>query len=139
MTTKTFTFTESVELATDECYLCHVLFAIPLSMQQRARAEGTTFYCPNGHGQVYSKSEVTKLKERLAEQEQVLLRKQREVEQANSARDRFRASAERERASRKRIEKRVANGVCPCCKRTFKQLAAHMDNKHPEYVKEQSQ
>lgn len=24
--------------------------------------------------------------------------------------------------------------TCPCCKRTFKQLAAHMKNKHPEFA-----
>jgi hypothetical protein len=28
----------------------------------------------------------------------------------------------------------VAAGVCPCCKRTVKQLAAHMKEKHPEFV-----
>ena len=29
---------------------------------------------------------------------------------------------------------RVAASVCPCCKKTFKQLAAHMKNKHPNYA-----
>lgn len=32
-----------------------------------------------------------------------------------------------------KTKKRVSNGVCPCCNRTFKQLARHMENKHPEY------
>ena len=36
----------------------------------------------------------------------------------------------------KRIEKRVANGVCPCCHRQFVQLTRHMKNKHPEYLEE---
>jgi hypothetical protein len=27
----------------------------------------------------------------------------------------------------------VANGVCPCCNRTFQNLARHMAGKHPDY------
>lgn len=42
-----------------------------------------------------------------------------------------------EREARKAVEKklnRVSAGTCPCCNRSFKQLAAHMKNKHPDYV-----
>ena len=35
-----------------------------------------------------------------------------------------------------RIKKRVANGVCPCCNRTFKDLAAHMSTQHPDYIEQ---
>jgi hypothetical protein len=28
----------------------------------------------------------------------------------------------------------VANGVCVCCNRSFKNLAAHMQTKHPEFA-----
>ena len=41
-----------------------------------------------------------------------------------------------EKAAKTRLQKRVANGICPCCKRTFKDLARHMKNKHPEMVQE---
>ena len=34
-----------------------------------------------------------------------------------------------------RQKKRAAAGVCPCCNRTFKQLARHMERKHPNYTK----
>lgn len=37
---------------------------------------------------------------------------------------------ERFKKSFKRMETRVAAGVCPHCNRTFKQLAAHMKCKH---------
>ena len=44
------------------------------------------------------------------------------------------AEVERDRALR--IVKRQARlseaGACPCCKRTFQQLARHMAAKHPE-------
>jgi hypothetical protein len=32
-----------------------------------------------------------------------------------------------------RIKKRVAAGVCPCCNRSFKDLARHMAGQHPDY------
>lgn len=32
-----------------------------------------------------------------------------------------------------RIKNRIGNGVCPCCKRTFTNLARHMKGQHPDY------
>ena len=34
-----------------------------------------------------------------------------------------------------RLKKRVVAGVCPCCNKTFQDLAKHMKGQHPEYVK----
>ena len=42
--------------------------------------------------------------------------------------------ARAQKAAKTKLIKRIKNGICPCCNRTFKQLAAHMKNKHPEYV-----
>lgn len=39
----------------------------------------------------------------------------------------------RERKKKEQLETRAANGVCPCCHRTFKQLARHMKTKHPDF------
>lgn len=33
-----------------------------------------------------------------------------------------------------KLRKRAANGVCPCCNRTFVQLARHMATQHPDYA-----
>lgn len=33
-----------------------------------------------------------------------------------------------------KIKKRVHNGVCPCCNRSFVNLRRHMKNKHPDYT-----
>lgn len=132
MAFQTITFTEQVQLVTMECGECHIVFAIPSDLRERAKVDSrVSFYCPNGHGRVFSRTRVQELEEQLRVKES-------EVRLANSARDTFRVKADKERKSRQRIEKRVANGVCPCCKRTFKQLAAHMHTKHPEYVEEQA-
>jgi DNA repair exonuclease SbcCD ATPase subunit len=34
-----------------------------------------------------------------------------------------------------RIKNRASNGVCPCCNRTFQNLARHMHTKHPDFAK----
>lgn len=36
------------------------------------------------------------------------------------------------------VKRRVAAGVCPCCTRTFQNLAAHMQNKHPGFPTEEA-
>ena len=41
--------------------------------------------------------------------------------------------ARSQKAAKTRLKNRVASGVCPCCNRTFKQLAAHMSRQHPEF------
>lgn len=33
-----------------------------------------------------------------------------------------------------RLRRRTAAGVCPCCNRSFVQLARHMKTKHPDHV-----
>lgn len=36
-------------------------------------------------------------------------------------------------AEAERLATRANHGVCPCCKRTFSQLARHMKTKHPDF------
>lgn len=33
-----------------------------------------------------------------------------------------------------RLKKRAANGVCPCCTRSFQNLKRHMATKHPDHA-----
>lgn len=33
----------------------------------------------------------------------------------------------------KKMRRRIANGVCPCCTRTFQNLLQHMRTQHPEF------
>jgi hypothetical protein len=120
-------------LAVEECCTCHIHFAIPRDFQRRCRETRGTFYCPAGHGQAYTSSELDKVKAKLAREE----RWRREAEtRARAAEDQAQA-ASRSAAAYKgqvtKIKKRVGNGVCPCCNRIFVQLARHMSTKHPDY------
>jgi hypothetical protein len=96
----------------------------PTDRQKRERGQG--FHCPNGHGLAYKKTEVDKLKEQLAAKEDELAFERMRVEQ----RDRANAAL---RGQITRVKNCVQHGVCPCCKRTFQQLARHMAAKHPDW------
>jgi hypothetical protein len=42
----------------------------------------------------------------------------------------------KEQKSKARLKKRVKNGVCPCCTRSFQNLKQHIATKHPDFTKE---
>jgi len=117
------------------CYKCGTPFAVPEKTRQYLMDKGRNFWCPNGHQQHYCESKVQKLEKQLksakqrtkwAEQESI---NQRERADHNEHRRRG------EMAAKTRIKNRISHGVCPCCQRTFQNLARHMKTKHPEYAK----
>lgn len=120
--------TGTVHLKWTGCIVCGVPIAMPSQMYDERLRDHRYFYCPNGHRQYFSgKSEEQRLRERLAWSE--------------SARERLRMERDAEARSRAavkghltRIKKRIAAGVCPCCNRTFSDVARHMAGQHPDYV-----
>jgi hypothetical protein len=123
----------SLTLVEITCCNCFTHFAMDKDLNQRLRSTGGTFYCPNGHGQVYTESEVQRLQKQLNS-----TKKQLTWAEEIATRARLEAkTVKREKAAIKgqltKTRNRIANGVCPCCHRTFKQLAAHMNNKHPDF------
>lgn len=128
---KVLEWTEKVAMETLECCNCGVLFAITQEYQIARRKDHRWFHCPNGHPQNYrGKSDADRVKE--LEQEKRTLAQRVEYWQAEEAKER--ARAEKAEKRERSLKKRVANGVCPCCHRTFQHLARHMANRHPEYV-----
>lgn len=110
-------------LVTETCYSCCVLFAMVEDFWEHRQNDRKNFFCPNGHSQAYiGKSDATKLKE--AEAREVALRDQ--LEAAAREHERTKAALLRDRA-------RFANGVCPCCNRSFTNVARHMTTQHPDY------
>lgn len=113
------------------CCECGVDFAMPQYIQQSFRVSHALFCCPFGHKQHYpaGKSTEQQLREQVA-----ALQASRDFE--SQQRRAAQAQVDSLRRSVKRAKKRAANGVCPCCHRTVKQMAEHMKTKHPEYVSE---
>lgn len=124
------TITETVTLVTEQCCKCSVVFALPSSLIRNLRETQDAFYCPNGHPQSYIKSEASNLREQLTIKENELRAAKCEI--LNEQNRRLIVEKEKVRAERKL--KRVNKGVCPCCNRTFGNLARHMATKHAEVV-----
>lgn len=121
----TLTYNDTLQII--ECGDCHISFAIPVDMYRNRTRDGKSFWCPNGCKISYHDDENAKLKRRLQAAEAA----------ATHAQDQ-RLAAERSKAAIKgqltKTKNRVANGVCPCCNRSFVDLASHMAGQHPDYA-----
>ncbi len=98
---------------------------MPQEMRQQRLTNGGSFYCPNGHSQHYTKPKCTRLQEEI----EATKRELTAARCATLSEQNKRESVEREM---KRRMRRVHAGVCPCCNRTFQNLARHMQTKHPK-------
>lgn len=128
-------FSADTSLTVVSCYTCGIRYAIPTSLYRSAHryhagtANGWWLCCPLGHTWGYT-----------GESEEEKLRRQLRVERDRSGRlasdlDQTKASLRAQKGATTRIRRRVANGVCPCCNRSFKDLARHMESKHPDFRK----
>lgn len=125
------TFAGYTDLEVEVC-TCGVLFAAPAHMLKTKRHDGSSFYCPNGHSLSYD-GDKKRLEQRVrqAEERETRLRARLDQEEAHARAQKARAT--RFKNDRDRIRARISEGVCPCCNRTFKQVAAHMKRQHPEF------
>lgn len=119
------------------CCQCAVQFFMPNALYNQRKEDRKLFYCPNGHGQHFTETEVQKLKKQLEAAERQ--RKWAEEARDSALRDRDHAqkAARTVRGHMARLRKRVGNGVCPCCSRSFVNLRRHIATKHPEFTEPQ--
>lgn len=120
------------------CYLCSTPFYMTTSLNKRRREDGKNFWCPNGHDQHYTESDVQRL--------------EKELKSSNRLKDHYRETAERNRMDRERVERRLTamkgqvtkannklkKGVCPCCDQHFPDLENHIKSQHPDFEIDQS-
>ena len=125
------TLLKAVFLVETACADCGITFAVPDTWDKARRNDGKGFYCPNGHSLFYGKTTLEK-----------------QLEAAKRHRDNLSAaltaSQDQVVAERKahattkgkltKTRKRVGNGVCPCCNRSFADLGRHMAGQHPDYA-----
>jgi hypothetical protein len=112
-----------------DCITCGVVFTVPESMHEHQQQEGGFHHCPNGHSQGWTKEK--------SERERLRLERDRLKQRQAMLEDEIRAErerAEKAEAATKRLKKRTAAGVCPCCTRTFVNVQRHMQSKHPNVV-----
>ena len=130
----TATLVWSTTLVRVECCTCGVMFGVPQDLDRANHADSDRwFFCPNGHRQHYTKTTEQILREKLEREER--WRKGAETS-ARASRDQAQAAERRASAYKgqaTRLRKRAAAGVCPCCTRTFQNVARHMERQHPEF------
>lgn len=123
------TYTTTIRMITVECCACGCIFGMPSDLDAKFQEDAEKyFYCPNGHRQHYSESTAIKLRRELE-------RKNNQLAQAQTTKIQLEVELTKVQRKLKRTETRVKNGVCPCCNRTFSDLANHMKSKHPEFPK----
>jgi hypothetical protein len=117
---------------------CDAYIIMPAEIVAQYRKNHDWWYCHRGHQQHFSgKSKEEKLKAELAEKEREL---QREIKRKEWAQQGEKRAEYQRRAAKGQLTKtknRIKNGVCPCCNRTFKDLARHMAGQHPDYGKKE--
>jgi hypothetical protein len=121
------------------CWKCRTSYYLPGPLYFAAKAnEDISFWCPYGHSAHYpaGETEETKLRRERNMLKQQLAQKDDEIRDTRQERDKARVDLRRAKKRAKRISTRVGHGVCPCCNRSFENLARHMATQHNQEIKE---
>lgn len=113
------------------CTSCGIHWAMPEWFFAARLDDNKTFYCPNGCPRYYPPggSKEDKLKAEVERLKNQCVRHRKEA-------DDHRRSAAAQRGVVTKLKKRAAAGVCPCCNRTFQNLARHMKSQHPQFAED---
>lgn len=130
-------FDTDTTLHVEKCPTCHILFAIPETLYRSAQRypgdgrNGWKLSCPLGHVWWYVGQTP---EEKLREARNSLAAERARHDQTRADLVGTKAAKTRFRNERDRLKQRASAGVCPCCNRTFQQLARHMAAKHPDFA-----
>lgn len=132
------TYAGETDLAVMTCPDCGIAYAVPERLRATAYARGKreiTWYCPNGHNLGYNGLSDKERAEQKAKREgERATRLQARLDQTEAALRGQKSRAARFKNDRDRERKRASAGVCPCCNRTFQNLARHMEGQHPTFA-----
>lgn len=129
MSARLIEISTKVTLVTEECCICGIVFAMPQQVNERLRTKGGTFYCPNGHSQVYTEPDIEVLKRELRASK----------ERANTLEHHLNGALDdlaKKKKELRQVKQKVNAGLCPYCRRHFVNLERHVHTKHPEEVKQ---
>jgi hypothetical protein len=112
-----------------ECRNCGCVSTCPEQVFEEHHAEGGFHHCPNGHQWGWTK-EISEREQLRRERDQL----KQKIAERNDEVGRQIEMRKKIEGKLGRITKRINHGVCPCCNRTFDNLARHMKSKHPNIV-----
>lgn len=107
---------------------CGISFAVPAWWYRGKLENHSWWYCPNGHHQHFPAE--TALEKAWRERDIAKQQVARAEQEAATATRR----AEKAEREQRLAKKRTAAGTCPCCQRTFANMATHMKREHPQFV-----
>lgn len=129
------TLTYESTLVVTSCW-CGIGLAIPQDLYDAAHIRQTSIYCPVGHTFVYGNTEIEQLKAELESKRTTIKQWANDYQRVYQEKQSVERSLSATKAVVTRTKNRLMRGVCPCCNRSFEQLARHMAHKHPDYTNE---
>jgi len=125
----------SESLTNLQCGECGVHHAIPTKIFESKREAGGFWFCPNGHQWGFKEG---KHEREAIRRERDLLKQQLAQKDDEIAGITLKLQGERNRTAAykgemTKVKNRAKAGVCPCCNRTFQNMASHMKTKHPGF------
>jgi uncharacterized small protein (DUF1192 family) len=126
----------NMALTVYECCVCNVVYGVSRAFIERRQEDGETFYCPNGHHNVFSgPTELERTKTQLRQERERLAAERAKHDQTKASLTATKAAKTRFKNERDQLHSYVGAGVCPVpgCRRHFQNLAAHMERKHPSF------
>lgn len=120
------------------CGECGIRFGAPKTFFDARRADSKmSWHCPNGHVRVFRESEADKLRRERDRLKQETARLEQGIQWQREQREAAERRVSAARGQITKLKKRAANGVCPCCNRTFVDLQRHMATKHSGFLAEE--
>jgi hypothetical protein len=119
-----------------DCGTCGVPFTMPELVYNTQVEEGGFHTCPNGHSRGWDDSRSQREAKRREQErlKQAVAQKDDEIAELKARVSTLVVTVATTKRETTRLKKHAAAGVCPCCHRTVRQMAAHMKSKHPDYV-----
>ena len=120
------------ELTTLVCPVCGIEYSVPIKFIEwkcnlPENDDRRGWHCPNGDRLIPTNSRMDDLRRQNERLTQMIAQRDDELDS-----ERRRTAAAKGEVTK--IKKRISCGVCPCCNRTFQNLASHMKTKHPKEV-----
>ena len=114
---------------------CGIVFAVPSHWVTERRRDHGSWYCPNGHQRYFpAKSDIELLQEQLATANGNLSYYREGYQRRGRESEQLERSLRAQKAVTTRIKRRITNGVCTECHRSFANVQRHMEKQHPDQV-----
>jgi len=119
-----------VDMLYFECWSCGIPFGISRAFHASVKSSNGSFRCPKGCLLGLGKSKEQVLRE---EKDALQRQLQAQLNQETHARLVAEKAARTAIAAKRKVERRIAHGVCPCCNKTFADISNHMLTEHKDF------